>query len=209
VDVLVEFADGSGVVLPALDGYLAGLTFEEGELVDVSYEPSDTSPLWPEYQLRSGELRTLRALVAASAQLGVFRLDGEGTAALDLAARMQLSKGLDPALAVYAGYAYDAIRERERIRQMLRVLGREAGFRPFDLALLSGDLDGRTLGRGSDVAPFAPLLSQGWALLSAHEVTLPPSIRDLTTHLLPSLWSLYDRGGVELIRAAMTAEENP
>ena len=44
--VLLMFDTEVGTVLPAVPGFVAGLTFNEGELLDVAYEPSINSFRW-------------------------------------------------------------------------------------------------------------------------------------------------------------------
>lgn len=43
VAVLLELRNGTGVLIPAIPDFIAELTFEDGELANVSYEPSDNS----------------------------------------------------------------------------------------------------------------------------------------------------------------------
>ncbi len=93
--VLLRFHNGAGIVVPAIPQFLATISFEDTELVSVSYEPSDKSLRWPAYLRNIEQFRTLRSVIAASAHLGAFRLDGEDGAAL--AQQMQMSKNADPA----------------------------------------------------------------------------------------------------------------
>jgi hypothetical protein len=211
-NVLVTFEDGRGVVLPAIPDFLGALRFQEGELIDVAYEPSDNSGRWGAFAHSINEIRTLRAVIASSSEFGVFRLDPEGASeahdALELARRMQYAKGLDPTTAIYAAYAYHELRRRDLIQEMQRCLRNDLQIGLFDLQLL-----GRTIGdkRVADPAvgifPYCPLLSQGWSLLSAYRVSLPRSLESLQKHLAPSLWTLFDAQGVDRIRRAMETGE--
>lgn len=205
VNVVLTFEQGTGVVLPAIGGFLTALTFEDDELVNVVYEPSDNSPRWGLMQDRLGELRRLRALIASSAKLGVFRLERED--ALELARRMQFAKGIDPTMALYAAYAYHDLQRRENIQQMQAYLQDDLQVRLFDVTLLARGLDGKQAGATDRVFPFLPMLSQGWALLSAHRVRFPAALAGLERHLVPSLWSLFDTRGIDMVRAAMHARE--
>lgn len=204
-NVLLSFADGKGVVLPAIPEFLAALTFEEGELVNVTYEPSEGSARWDVSAGRRDELRTLRGVVSSAARFGVFRLEGEDAPAL--ARRMQLAKGIDPTMALYAAYAYQQLQSLDRLHEMQSFLHDDLRLRLFDLALLAHGLDGRQAGAVENVFPFLPLLAQGWALLAAHRVALPPALAGIQRHLLPSLWTLFDEGGVAKVRSAMQTEE--
>jgi hypothetical protein len=204
-NVLLTFQNGTGVVLPAIPDFIAALTFEDEELVNVTYEPSDRSGRWDSFQHGSGELATLRAVIASSARLGVFRLEGEDAPAL--ARRMQVVKGIDPTMALYAAYAYHDQGQRERIQEMQAYMRGDLGLRLFDIALLSRSLYGKQVGTEPDVFPFVPLLSQGWALLAAHRISFPPSLEGLERRLVPSLWTLFDSQGVDMLRAAMDSQE--
>jgi hypothetical protein len=189
------------VVLPAIPEFLAALTIEDSELIDVAYEPSDNTARWDYFQQHAKEVRTLRALAASSSKQGVFRL--EGADALTLAKRLQYAKGVDPTLAIYAAYAYQDLQRRDLIRQMSRYMDNDLYGRLFDVALLAGELDGKAVGGDPKLFGFAPLLSQGWALLGAHRVRLRPSLQSIHQTLLPSVWSMFDNSGVEQLRAAI------
>lgn len=202
--VLLELRTGTGVLIPAIPDFIAELTFEDNELVNLSYEPSDNTWRWSEYVTRREELRTLRASIAASVGLGVFRLSGDN--ALKLARRMQLAKGIDPSLALYATYAYHELQRRDLIKQMQSYLRGDLGFAFFDVSLLAGDLPGDL--PGSDrVSPPFPMLSQGWSLLSAFRAKLAGSLQTLRQHLLPSLWTMFDQDGVAILAAAINSGE--
>jgi hypothetical protein len=197
--VLLTFQNGRGALLPAIEGFLAALTFDGDQLVDVAYEPSDTSDRWPNYQARAEELRSLRSAIAAASRLGVFRL--EGPDAEDLAQRMQYAKGIDPSLALYAAHAYREQGNRHRIRDMAGYMRADLGIVFFDIALLASGMSGTfDPQRDPTIFPFLPMLSQSWALLQAHEVSLPPTLTGVSRHVSPdSLWTLFDAEGVRLI----------
>ena len=193
------------MILPAIPEFVTGLTLNQGELVDVVYEPSDTSWRWNEYQSRLGQLRQLRGHVAAAARLGVFRLEGED--ALQVARQMQLAKGLDPTMALYAAYAYNSLQRNELVREMQNYLLDDLQIRLFDIALLAGTLDGQSASKAEKVFPAMPMLSQGWALLNAHGVILPPMLNSLPRFLESSLWTLFAAPAVDLLKSALVAQE--
>jgi hypothetical protein len=53
------------------------------------------------------------------------------------------------------------------------------------------------------VAPFCPMLSQGWSYLRAKEISLPPSVDGAGDHLLPSLWTAFDPDGMDIVIGAL------
>lgn len=202
--VLLVLTDGSGILVPAISEFVAELSFQGGLLTNLSYEPSVHTSRWSDYARRRDELRALRATVAASVAMGVFRLDGNE--ALKLASKMQYSKGVDPSMALYAAYAYHDLQRRDLINRMHSFLQDDLGFAFYDVALLAGGGPQAVL-RGPQVAPACPMLSQGWTLLSAYRISLPPVLSDLEQHLLPALWTSFDAAGTaKLARRIETGE---
>jgi len=203
--VLLRFDNRACTVIPALPGYLAALTFDDGDLVDVAYEPSANGWRVAEYQGRVDEIRLLRAVAATASREGRFKLDAAD--ADGWAKRMQLVKGVDPTLAVYAAYAYHEQQSLDRLRSMANYLRDDLQTSLFDVSLLARLLVGQTIGLASDVVPFTPLLAQGWSLLNAHRVKLPLGLDALQATLQDSLWSLYDERGAALISTALHSKE--
>ncbi len=197
--VLLVFENGFGAAVPAIPEYIAALTLDNGQLVDVSYEPSDNSWRSNEYRERSSELRSLRSTISASAAFGVFRLDEDG--GLALARRMQYAKGIDPSLALYAAYAYDSLQRRDLIDEMRRYLMGDLDLLFFDISLLSGRP------APARVLPPFPMLSQGWSLLSAYRAELPNSLRGIEVLRVPSLWTLFNPAGVTKIERTILSGE--
>lgn len=204
--VLVVMDAGSGIVgavIPALPEFLAALTVAEGELMDVAYEPSANSWRADMYKAKAAEVRGLRAVAASASLHGRFHLDHSEAAAVGQ--QMQVAKGVDPTLAVYAGYAFHDLGEVKRIREMSGFLRNDVGATFFDLELLGRQLVDRPTDIASRIVPFTPLLSQGWAMLRAGRVKLHPALDRMHRTMQDSLWSLYDADGLANIRAAMAS----
>ncbi|HSK77019.1 MAG TPA: hypothetical protein VLQ45_11215 [Thermoanaerobaculia bacterium] len=207
-NTLIVFDDGCGALLPAIPEFIAVLTYEEGELANVTYEPSDNSNLWHDVAPVLPELRELRRVIAAAARLGVFRpetLEDQR----ELIDRFRRVKGLDPTMAVYAAYALHALQKRSEIEEIQRYLWQELQLTLFDIAMLTSDLGDAKRQKIEGVLPAVPLLSQGWALLDAYGMDLvgPLDSRALLRHLKSSLWTLFDERGVAVLRAAITSGE--
>jgi hypothetical protein len=188
--VLLQFDNNVCAVVPAIRGYLAALTFEEGELVDVAYEPATTNSRWPGYQQKMSELRRLRAVIAAATLNGYFRL--EEADSFGLARRMQYEKSIDPTLSVYAAYAYYDLQRQDIVRQMAGYLRDGIGVTLFDLVLLGRRLVDKEVKPQDRIVPFFPLLSQGWALLNANRVKRHPALERIEPEMKSSLWTLFD-----------------
>ncbi|MEO8628570.1 MAG: hypothetical protein ABI612_10785, partial [Betaproteobacteria bacterium] len=195
--VLLELSDGCSVLLPAIPDYLSELTFEDGELCHVGYEPTELSPRWHDYFRHRDEIRALRATIAATVGLGVVRLTSES--ALQIASSVQMSQSIDPSMALYAAYMYHDLGCRERIREMKTFLRKELGVTFFDIALLSADGSLRTTPTSAEVVPPVPLLSQGWSLLSAFRTPTSNILEHLRRHLRPSLWTLFDASATQTL----------
>lgn len=199
--VLLRFDNGTGCVVPVVEGFLTAVTIDDGDLVDVAVEPSDNTPRWSFFSDRAEEIRTLRAIAAAGSREGSFNLDVNGAEAVGR--RMQYGKGIDPALAIYAAYAYHDFQLTDRIREMSSVLSADTGVTLFDLELLGRRLVGARLDRQQRVIPFIPLLSQGWSLLRAHRVQLHPALADIEDNMRASLWTQFDGRGIEKLEGAL------
>ena len=203
--VLLTFADGRGALIPAITGFVAALTFDDDELIDVAYEPSANNWRWDLYKDRAEEVRALRAVAATASQHGRFRLDDAD--AMNVARKMQYAKGIDPTLSVYAAYAYHDLHAVGLIRDMSMYLRDDLGTTLFDVALLGRQLLDRVVDLKSGVVPFVPLLAQGWALLSANKVRMHPLLQGIETTVRESLWSLFDPSGVKKLKRALASGE--
>jgi len=147
------------------------------------------------------EFRTLRGLIAAAARLGTLTFQGSDAQAL--ARQMQMAKNGDPFMAIYAAYAYHQLGLGEWMRQMYEFQHRDLGFRLFDLALLTRSLYAKEVAGERELFPRFPLLSQGWTLLSANRVKIPKVFEMLRDQLMPSIWTLLSRKGIDVVRVAM------
>ena len=198
--VLLEFDDGTGVLLPVIREYVGILSFRERGLDEVWYEPADEFYA----SMSRQELDFLRQAIMKASSLGVFAI--ESGDADQLASRMQNVKFQDPALAVYAAYAYHDLGQFRRIHHMQEFLKNHIGVQLFDLALLSRDLL-KDASIADGIVPRLPLLSQGWALVGALRGRIPGQLEMLRKELEPSLWSLYAPEGVQAIRTWLREHE--
>jgi hypothetical protein len=203
VSILLRFDENVGAVIPAIAGFVAGLTFEDGELVDVAYEPSVNSWRWNEFRTKAPNLRTLRALAAAASHNSLFRIAAQDAGACS----MQLAKDVDPTLAIYAAYAFHDIQATDLLEEMFRYQTEDLGVTFFDLALLNRLSVEKPTNFEARLVPFVPLLSQGWAVLNANRVNLHPALLGIEKNMLNSLWSLFDMHGLQKLKRAMATME--
>ena len=195
------------MLAPVFRKFLTGLSFDaDGNLDDVWCEPSANTAAWSNYAKAAPEIRKLRALVAASSAVGVFRLDSPEEA-LTLLDRIRNVKSVDPALAVYAAYAFNDRRMRSHIVDMQRYLDSTLGVRIFDLAILAFAPAAVKDRSAMEMYPCVPMLTQGWALLSPLGVKLPRGLDKLRGELRPSLWTHFRPDAAGMLRSALKEEK--
>lgn len=225
-NLLLVAGDGSGVFMPVFSGFIATLRFDEGELVDVAYEPAFEAPRWQDFQRVAAHLRELRRLVAGAARDGIFHPQADTMAALARQIRYGPPQPhevvLDPTLALHVAYVLHDQGRAEAIRDLDRSLSSELARDPpgeaaggrlssfFDLALLAGDLQGSSSPPSSDplrqsLHPPFPMLARGWALLSAFGAGLPEGLAGIQRDLLPSLWTHFNPAGTSRLRELLLA----
>lgn len=202
---LVRLGSGDVTVVPVVADHLTGLTVDEDELISVELEPSTNSSRWPDYRQRESDIRRLRAQAAAASAFGRFEPDREDFDTI--ASEMQFAKSADPALAIYAAYAFYERGDVGRVAGMADFLHADLGVRFYDLELLARHLAGRFPGRDSGVLPATPLLSQGWSLAMSHGVHLPEALREIQRTARDSLWSLYRPEAHDFFARALTTGE--
>jgi len=188
-NMLVEFDNDTVALMPVLPDYTTDITVHEREVVAVSFESVSGQ------SNKLDEIRQVRAVVAASVRRGRFRLADNG---LDMARNLQVLKGEDPALAVYAAYSYYEMQAHDRTRQMNdALLDRLNGYTLFDVALLAGypsenRPDNSQWVHQHTVVPFVPLLVQGWELLDSLGIDDLVWFERMRPMVLPSLWTVFD-----------------
>jgi caspase domain-containing protein len=203
--VLLRFINGRGIALAALNGYIGHVVVEGERVMNVNYVPSNNSWRWYYYEQRRQQIERLRAAAAAAVQFGVFRLDDKQKAA-DLADRIRVAKEFDPTLGLYAAYAYSDADQREEIDSVLDYMLQDLGCSLFDVAMLARKIPGRGRQAGP-IVPFCPMLTQGWNLLRARGVALPPVLDGAQDELEPALWTTFKPERTEAIFRAIQRGE--
>jgi hypothetical protein len=196
-EVLLEFSHGSCVILPALLDYICALTFDGGQLVDVTYEPMDRSARWPLYQERVDKVRELHAAIGAAFRLGVLT-SLRPSEVPELAAQVLDVADLDPSLAVYAAYAWHDHGRRDLARDLHQSLLDRLEMSFFDVGLLASLAPGGPVDATRSV-PAHPLLTRGWALSAAAPPGAVPTTPTAGSRL-PSLWTLFRAEEFDRIR---------
>jgi hypothetical protein len=203
--VAISFADGGGVVVAGLKDFWAMVVIEGGRVLNVSYVPSRENYRWADYGSQVERISELRATVAASAEFGAFRIEGDRESrtskSRELADNIRVGKGLDPTLGVYAAYAYADADVLEQVRSVRDYMHGDLGIDLFDVAMLASG-PSRPFPR-EHIVPFCPMLSQGWNLLRVKGVELPFAVQRARDHIRPALWTTFDREGLAFLADAL------
>lgn len=111
---------------------------------------------------------------------------------------LRTQKSIDPTLGLYSAYAYAQAGDLEGIESVFDYMSSEPEPVLFDVAMLANKLDKkhRHGGRLPQIAPFCPMLTQGWALVEPNEMWLPTIIRRVREDLRPGLWTSIEKSGV-------------
>jgi hypothetical protein len=213
--ILLQFTSGTGTCLAVLPGFIGAVTVEKGLVTNVSYTPSqNTNRYRDSYRYEEAEVEKRRAYAAATAQRGQFRVNPQQAHAFGDYVRGM--KSLDPTLGLYAIYSYFQVNMREQMQSVLHYMEIDAretfgdgDLRPvlFDAKLLADRIVQEELGaHPPTVAPFCPLLTQGWSYLFEN-VPMHPMVRMAGENLLPGLWTTFTQEGVGLLKDGLGMKE--
>ena len=193
---LIQFRDGTGTCLAVLPGYIGTVLVDEGRVINVNYTPSRGTDLYNDYLATGEELNKRRAFAAAVARNGYLHLDKKNAAVF--AGYIREMKRADPTLGLYAAYAYMQGGMFAEVKSVFDFMNDPPGNSvPYDVALLA-----RQLPR-ANVAPFCPMLTQGWSLMSAFLKQDPGVLEDAARFLIPSLWNTFSSDGVGILHSAL------
>jgi hypothetical protein len=205
--VALHFRGGGGTVVAALRDFVATVIVEQGRVINVSYVPTMSSKRWYDYDPESERLEQLRAVVAAAARFGVFRIEGDRETrtrkAAELAGQIRVSKGLDPTLGVYAAYAYSDADIVDQVRSVREYMRGDLGIDLFDVAMLAGSLS--DISSPKRTVPFCPMLSQGWNLLRVKNAKVAPAVLRVRPNIRAALWTTFDTEGIGILSQALSA----
>jgi hypothetical protein len=195
--VLFKLASGRAALLAALPNFVGTATFSRGELANVTYEPALNSPGWYLYdRFARKRLSPLRATIAAATRNGVFRVSRES--AHQVAQGLRVLKGVDPTLGLYAAYAYHEAGLIDEVSSVARYMRKDHA-QLFDVAMLTRRPRDPAQFPYATVFPPVPLLTQGWSLLESKGIEITDMLDRVRRRLLPSLWTLFDPHGTEVL----------
>ncbi len=209
--VAVRFADGTGTVLGAIREFVGTVTVANGGVNNVSYDPARENWRFAEYEHSKKRLADLRSTVAALALNGVFRIEGSGDekdkSAESIANKIRMMKGYDPTLGIYAAYAYDEAELEDKANSVFSFMRDDLNVPIFDVAVLARKKLKWSQDDPDYPVPCCPMLTQGWNYLRVRGVNHPRAVDAAHDHLLPALWTTFDREGVDILVAALESGE--
>jgi hypothetical protein len=202
--LLLQLESNVCTVLAVIPGFIATVVADDTRILTVSYVPSDLNWRYQEYTRNAKELDRMRAFAAVASRHGQFVVKTERAASM--AGRLRSMKYLDPTLGLYAAYAYGQAGIFDEVVSILRYMEEDTAAIPFDVAMLAARQEPqRAKSLGHRLAPFCPMLTQGWSLLDAQNSLHRDLHAKLQSHLRPSLWSCFDTRGAELVLDAFAS----
>ncbi|MGA8029290.1 MAG: caspase family protein, partial [Bryobacteraceae bacterium] len=188
---LIQFANGSGVALPVLSGFVGTVLVEDDDVLSIAYAPVLETPR--RYDYDASEVEKRRAFASVATSHGYFRVDVSNAARF--AGYVRELKSFDPILGLFAAYAYSQAGLRENVDDVYAFMSREDVPILFDLAMLVDRWD-------KPVAPFCPLLRQSWAVRAARNTPTSELLDFCASYLRPGLWTSFNRTGMESLFSA-------
>jgi hypothetical protein len=176
--------------------------------VNVSYVPSQNSPIWNEYESERASTERLRAIAATAARHGMLAVARDE--AKNFADRVRQMKRYDPTLGIYAVVAYADLGLRDDAESVQDYMRRDLDADIFDIALLAGTMK-KYLKNNWDLptVPFCPMLSQTWSFLRPRGVELPSVLAQAGHHRRSALWTTFEAEAMSLLREAAKLGELP
>ncbi len=196
-----------GMMLAILPEFIgSAIVDESGRVISVNYVPSQNSWRYGDYEQHAAEIEAMKAFAAVASRNG--RLEPPIENAATFADRIRQNKGLDPTLGIYAAYAYAQVGRYQDAHSIFVCMRNDAPVLavPFDVAMLATRFD-PDAAKDRLIGPFAPMLSQGWALLAARDPLFMSIHRTLRAHLVPSLWTTLTAEGVAIAARFLKAKK--
>lgn len=188
----IKFNDGRATVLPALPGFVGHVAIDEIGITGVSWVPSEHDEQFQFYEQQQHELDTLRAMAAMAIQGNRFRVRDEEHG-WQLADRIRMGKGLDPALGLYSAYAYAQAGLIDQVVDVHRFMTMQ-GTPIFDVGMLASRAEFIAY---EDLAPVCPVLTQGWNRLRSREAPHADLLAEFQPFLLDSLITTFAAEGAD------------
>jgi hypothetical protein len=207
--LMLMLGNGRGVPLAALSGYIGHIFVRNGRVLNINYIPVGPTfdrpepPRWDFYLQNQGRLERLRALAAVGIGSRAFRI-GDPQRAERLAEVIRDAKGIDPTLGLYATYAYLEAGHEDKMRSVRSIMMSDLRAELFDVAMLARSRGAERQSR-LPVAPFCPMLTQGWNYLRSREIELPAVLADAQDELVAGPWTMFKPARAKKVVYAMSS----
>lgn len=185
--------------LAVLPGFIGTVIFDKGEVLTVNYTPSFPGVL--DRPLPNPELEARRAMIAAKSKNGTFKISKNIDELVESASYLRRYKSLDPSLGLYAAYAYSQAGKFQDVQSIFEHMQRKPEPVLFDVLMLK-ELTSKISRRYEldDIAPFCPMLNQGWSYMTINPERYDPFLLELSKYRVPGLWTTFNAQGAKLIR---------
>jgi hypothetical protein len=193
--ILVQFGDGSATLAPVFARHVTQLGFDDDGLLDDLVVAAGGAAGRDGGGL-TAPAADLRAVIAATASLGVLRVD-QAHDAEALARQFDAMIVIEPGMAVHAAYAFFDARRYDVVAALGQRLQSRLKTRIFDLALLGREPD------SCAVFPLVPMRTTGWPLVEPLGWRLPKELLALRRHLRPALWTHFESAALPLLKRAL------
>ncbi len=191
----------NAVPLAILPGFIATVVIVDNKVINVNYVPSRSAP---KYEMLNdnviNELEPRRALIAASAQFGLFKLEGSVNDVVRGASYLRNIKAFDPTLGLYSSYAYAQAGRNEDVLSVYNYMLNEPEPILYDVYMLGRISRSALADPKQGFAPFCPMLTQGWSYMSVDRSLFLKEFEELGKYLIPGLWTTFNHKGVEIIK---------
>jgi pentatricopeptide repeat protein len=197
--IVLQFDGDTGTILPVLPGFIGTVVVDRRSVISVSFVPAAGTSRFPSYEQRAPDLEAMKAFAAVASRKGRFEIEREHAAAF--ADRIRQDKGIDPTMGLYAAYAYAQAGRFEDAYSVFTYMRQDEIELPipFDVVMLALRHQPNALAEPFvRVAPFAPMLAQGWSLLLPRDPMHLPVHAALRPHLVPALFTTLTREGVAI-----------
>lgn len=201
---LLILDDDRSIPVAILEGYIGTLVFANNQLLTINYTPSMYSAKFKSFEKNEENIEYARAFVASAANEG-FDYSSTFEDEFDQIGNMNFSNAgsylrqetsIDPSLGLYAAYAFRQEGKLKDVKSVYDFMKADSSKIIFDVAMLAGMIKDET----AYLAPFCPMIALGWAYRQQFEDNLHPQVIEAANHLIPSLWTTFDKQGTDILK---------
>ncbi len=198
--ILLILDDGTSIPVAILGGFIGLILIEENKVLNVNYVPGWDNNRRLEYDFYKDEVEERRAVIALAARNGIFKIGGGDQTIKNIAGYLRNGKAMDPSLGLYASYAFAQSGRSKEIESVFEYMSLEDEPVIYDVKMLASIKNIDIFKSKKSIAPFCPMLSQGWSYLPLSEFSKDKDLKLLGKHLTPGLWTTFNSKGTEIAK---------